>query len=73
MPVKPGYLTTEFYLTLLTGLSPLLSMVFHRDVSSSLQGWAAAAAGIATATYALSRSLVKRSASSLSSQTKTPS
>lgn len=54
-PHKPGYLTTEFYITLLTDVG---------IVAAALQGslsprWAAIAAGVAQAAYAVSRGLSK--------------
>lgn len=57
-PHKPGYLTTEFYVTVLTDVGL---------VAAALGGvlpakWAAIAAGVAQAAYAISRGLSKVSA-----------
>lgn len=54
-PSKPGYLTTEFYVTVLTDVGL---------VAAALGGvlpakWAAIAAGVAQAAYAISRGLSK--------------
>lgn len=57
--LKPGYLTTEFWATILTLLLPVLTLIFHKDFSGQTQAFAAAAAGVATAVYSLSRSFAK--------------
>lgn len=60
LKAKPGWQTTEFYITVFTALMPAMTAVFNRDFSSQVQNWAAVAAGIATAGYALSRSMSKQ-------------
>lgn len=59
MNPKPGFTTSEFYVTLLVALSPVLTVVFHHDVSSSFQAWAVIASGVATAVYTIGRVFVK--------------
>jgi len=56
---KPGYLTTEFWVTLITLLLPVLTLAFGTDLSSQVPTIAAAAAGLAAVTYSLSRALTK--------------
>lgn len=58
---KPGWQTTEFYITVFTACLPLSAIIFHRDFSNQVQPWSAAAAGIASAAYVIARSLTKRS------------
>ena len=59
MNPKPGFLTSEFYVTLLVAISPILTLVFHHDVSTSFQQWALIASGVATAIYTICRAFVK--------------
>ncbi len=61
MTSKPGWQTTEFYVTILTACLPLLTAVFNQDFSGQVQSWAAVAAGVATAAYAVSRGMSKQS------------
>ena len=56
---KPGYLTTEFWVTLITLLLPFITLVFGKDLSNQVPTIAMAAAGLAAACYALSRALTK--------------
>jgi hypothetical protein len=58
---KAGIRTTEFWVVIFTALMPALTLISHKDFSSSVQSWATAAAGLATVVYVLSRSLVKSS------------
>lgn len=58
MPVKPGYRTTEFWVTTLTSLAALVAAL-----SSHLAPrYAAIAAAVSSGLYALARGLAKRPA-----------
>jgi len=56
---KTGYLTTEFWVVIFTALLPLFTLIFHKDFTDQVQTWAAAAAGLATVAYIISRAFVK--------------
>jgi len=56
---KNGLLTTEFWVTVVTLLLPLGTLVLHRDLSDYVQVIAFAASAVATAAYAISRALAK--------------
>lgn len=58
--IKPGYLTTEFYVTLAGFVLPLCTFIWHRDFSGYVQTVAQAAAAIASVAYIISRAVVKR-------------
>ena len=58
---KPGWQTTEFYVTALTAMLPILTAVFHRSFTNTqVQGWATMAAAIASGCYAFSRAHSKQ-------------
>jgi hypothetical protein len=59
---KPGWQTSEFYVTILTALMPIMAALFHRDFSSQIQPFAAISAGLATAAYTVARSHNKHAA-----------
>jgi hypothetical protein len=57
---KTGYRTTEFWTWAITVIVlPVLAVIFHKDFSDQVPIWAAAAAGLATAVYIISRTFVK--------------
>jgi hypothetical protein len=56
-PVKPGYLTTEFWVTVTADLGLVATSVVDANVLSPK--YAALAAGLATAAYNISRGLTK--------------
>ena len=56
---KPGLRTSEGWVALLTLLLPAATLIFHQDFSGQVQAVAAAAAGITTAAYTISRALTK--------------
>ncbi len=59
--MKPGWRTTEFYVTVFAAMSPLLTAVFHREFSGAqVQSWATVAAAVASAAYAISRAHSKQ-------------
>ena len=58
---EPGFRTTEFWVTILTLLMPLATLIWHQDFSSQIQSLAIVAAGLASAFYAAARSLRKAS------------
>lgn len=60
MTSKAGWRTTEFYVTIFTATMPLITAIFHRDFSGQVESWSVIASGIATASYALSRSRSKQ-------------
>lgn len=54
---KTGWRTTEFYVTLITAMLPIITAVFHKEFDSAqVQAWSTMAAAIATVGYSLSRS-----------------
>jgi hypothetical protein len=58
--VKPGYTTTEFWLTLLTQLSAVLTVIHPGfDISGYVQGASVVLAGLAQIIYASQRSTAK--------------
>jgi drug/metabolite transporter (DMT)-like permease len=58
---KPGYLTTEFWSTILIDVSAVVSIIWPgHDFSDQVQTLAIAAAAVATAAYSISRGFVKR-------------
>lgn len=58
--MKPGYTTTEFWLTLLTQLSAVLAVVHPGfDMSAYVQGASVVLAGIAQIIYASQRHAAK--------------
>lgn len=59
---EPGYMTTEFWVTLMTLVLPAVALIFHRDFSNQVQVLSVAAAGIASAVYAIARTFRKTSA-----------
>jgi len=58
---EPGFRTTEFWVTILTLLLPLATLIWHQDFSSQIQSLAVVAAGLASAIYAVARSVRKAS------------
>jgi len=59
--MKPGWRTSEFYVTLFAAMTPLFTAIFHKDFSGDqIQAWATVAAAIATSAYAISRAHSKR-------------
>jgi len=59
--MKAGWRTTEFYVTILTASTPLLTLIFNQQFSSDqIQTWATVAAAIASCVYAMARSQSKR-------------
>lgn len=59
---EPGYTTTEFWVTLLTLVMPAVTLIFHRDFSTQIQVFSVAAAGLASAVYAIARTFRKAAA-----------
>jgi head-tail adaptor len=60
---KAGWRTTEFYVTLLTAMLPIITAVFHTDFTGTqVQAWSTVAAAIATVGYSISRSHSKNGA-----------
>lgn len=60
---KAGWRTTEFYVTVFMAMTPIMAGLFHTEFSGEqVQGWAALAAGIASAGYAVARSSSKKAA-----------
>jgi hypothetical protein len=58
--VKPGYTTTEFWLTLLTQLSAVLTVIHPGfDISGYVQGASVVLAGLAQIVYAAQRANLK--------------
>jgi hypothetical protein len=49
--VPPVWTQVSFYLTILTYILPLATLIFHKDVSGDAQGIASLAAAIATAVF----------------------
>lgn len=57
---KPGYLTTEFWSTILIDVFALVAIIYPgHDFSQHVQQWSLLAAGIAQAGYSLSRGYAK--------------
>jgi hypothetical protein len=56
---KAGLQTTEFWVTVVTLLLPVLTLIFHKDFSNQVEAIATVAAAIATAAYSVSRALAK--------------
>jgi negative regulator of sigma E activity len=59
---EPGYTTTEFWVTVLTLAMPAVTLIWHQDFSAQIQTIAVAAAGLASAIYAVVRTLRKSAA-----------
>lgn len=59
---EPGYTTTEFWVTLLTLVMPVVTLIFHRDFSTQIQVLSVAAAALASAVYAIARTVRKTAA-----------
>jgi hypothetical protein len=57
--MKPGYLTTEFYVTILTNVLAVVSALFHKRLGLDVTKDAAVIAGVANAVYTLARSHTK--------------
>lgn len=61
--VKPAWLSTEFWLTIIPTVLFLIKMFTGKDTSGfDIAGLATLAAGIATGAYAISRAIQKRAA-----------
>ncbi len=66
-PVKPGYTTTEFWITLLTNLSAIIALVHPgTQLNGIVQGAAVALAAAATVLYTGFRSQLKGQHAALS-------
>lgn len=66
-PIKPGYLTTEFWVTVVTFAGTGLVFIFHRDFGIGANS-AAIAQGMSSlvgAAYAISRALIKAKAATV--------
>jgi len=57
--LKAGFLTTEFWATVVTLLLPFLTLILHKDLTDQVEMIAAAAAAIASASYSISRAIAK--------------
>jgi hypothetical protein len=57
---RSGWKTTEFWASITTWLLPVLTLVFHRDLSSLATPLAVVAAGAAQAVYTISRAITKK-------------
>lgn len=57
--IKPGILTSELWLTVLTHVAWVIAFVFHRDFSSYVPAAAVGAAAVATLVYAIGRAHLK--------------
>jgi hypothetical protein len=57
---RTGWKTTEFWASITTWLLPILTLVFHRDLSSLAMPLAVIAAGGAQAAYTISRAITKK-------------
>lgn len=58
--MKPGFQTSEFWATLLTGLLPVFTLIFHRDFAPYVPAIATGLSIIAGMVYTLGRSMVKK-------------
>jgi hypothetical protein len=62
LSAKPGWQTSEFYVTSFTACMPIVTAIFHRDFTGQIQALATVAAGVATASYSVARSHSKAGA-----------
>ena len=58
---RRGPQTSEFYLAIATWVLPILTLIWHKDLSSLAVPLSAVAAGIANGAYAISRAVTKNS------------
>lgn len=58
-PPKSGIYTSEFWVTLLAPLVPLVTFLIHRNIGPAVPEISALAAAVASAVYAVSRAVVK--------------
>jgi hypothetical protein len=58
---RSGPRTTEFYMAVAMWVLPVLTLIFHTDLSSLAVPLATIAAGIANAAYVISRAITKHS------------
>lgn len=54
-PIKPGYTTTEFWVTVFTDAAAVATDVFHKHVGINIGEIATAAAGLGNITYGFLR------------------
>lgn len=66
--IKPGYTTTEFWVTIIPNVFAALTLVFHTTFGVNVQVVSGAAAAIGNLVYSFSRSRIK-SAAQLSNRT----
>jgi hypothetical protein len=57
---RTGWKTTEFWASITTWLLPILTLIFHRDLSSLAVPLSVVAAGAAQAAYTISRAITKK-------------
>jgi hypothetical protein len=57
---RSGWKTTEFWVSITTWLLPILTLIWHRDLSSLAVPLAVVAAGAAQAVYTISRAITKK-------------
>ncbi|HMH90766.1 MAG TPA: hypothetical protein VK586_06725 [Streptosporangiaceae bacterium] len=57
---RSGWKTTEFWVSITTWLLPILTLIWHRDLSSLAVPLAVVAAGAAQAVYTISRAVAKK-------------
>jgi hypothetical protein len=62
-PLRPGWATSEFYVTAFSAVATLATLIWHKDFSGYVQAAALLASGIAGGWYSHSRTTLKKVAS----------